>query len=188
MRIRFARKTDAGAMRKIYGQYMNTPVTFEYELPPEEAFVRRIAAISEEYPCLVCENEGTVSGYAYACRHMERAAYRWNAELSVYLDEKIVSKGMGKRLYGILTEISKLQNIKTLYGIVTLPNEKSERLHISSGFGLMCVCRGAGYKCGKWHDVAWFRKEIAPRLPDPEAFLPVNKIPPEKLEALIKGN
>ena len=55
----------------------------------------------------------------------------------------------------------KLQGIKTVYGCVTLPNVKSENLHKSLGFNEVGIYKNTGYKCGKWHDVAWFRKLIA---------------------------
>ena len=185
MKIRFAEKEDITAIRNIYAQYIRTPITFEYELPSEEAFAKRIAGLMKEYPCIVCESDKNILGYAYAHKFAERVAYQWNAELSVYLDMNSVSKGLGTKLYRILTEILKLQNITTVYGIVTLPNEKSERLHTSAGFSQICVLRNAGYKNGKWHDVAWFHKEIAPCLINPEEFLPINKISAAKLNEVI---
>lgn len=118
----------------IYAQYIETTITFEYTLPTEQAFSERIASISSVYPYLVCEEGGRAVGYAYAHRQMEREAYQWNAELSIYLDPSVTSKGLGRKLYGVLMEVLKLQNIKTVYGVVTQPNLKSEKLHLSMGF------------------------------------------------------
>ena len=64
-------------------------------------------------------------GYAYAHRHMEREAYQWNAELSVYLGRPYTSQGIGKRLYCALIELLEKQGVKNVYGGVTLPNVKS---------------------------------------------------------------
>jgi len=47
---------------------------------------------------------------------MEREAYQWGAELSVYIGQPFTSKGLGKKFYGILIEILKLQGIKIVYG------------------------------------------------------------------------
>ncbi|MBQ4132137.1 MAG: N-acetyltransferase, partial [Desulfovibrionaceae bacterium] len=100
MLIRFAEPGDSAALLKIYNQYMATPVTFEYVLPSTEEFAERIASISKDYPYLVCEcRDGKVVGYAYAHRALLRAAYQWNAEMSVYLDRNFTSRGLGKRLY-----------------------------------------------------------------------------------------
>lgn len=132
--FRFAAPADSAALLKIYGEYLDTPITFECALPSEAEFAGRIAAIGREYPYLVCLEKGRIVGYAYAHRQAERAAYQWNAELSVYLDRSCTSRGLGRRLYGALIDILRLQGIRTVYGCVTVPNEKSEGLHQALGF------------------------------------------------------
>lgn len=187
MDIRFATPADSAALLRIYAQYIDTPVTFEYKLPSEQEFARRIETITAEYPYLVCAENGELIAYAYAHRLWERAAYQWNAELSIYLCRTHTSRGIGKRLYHILAEMLRLCGIRTVYGIVTLPNEKSERLHLSLGFHRCATYRNAGYKCGRWHDVAWFEKEIAPHSETaaPSPVLPLSAIPTETLDAIL---
>ena len=159
--FRFAAPADSAALLKIYGEYLDTPITFECALPSEAEFAGRIAAVGREYPYLVCLEKGRIVGYAYAHRQAERAAYQWNAELSVYLDRSCTSRGLGRRLYGALIDILRLQGIRTVYGCVTVPNEKSEGLHQALGFRRLGTYRSTGYKCGAWRDVAWFEKPIA---------------------------
>ena len=77
-----------------------------------------------------------------------------------------------------------LQSIRTVFGIVTLPNAASERLHESLGFSRTGLYRNTGYKCGKWHDVVWFEKTIAPHTPDPIPFIPIGKIAAGQLAAI----
>jgi phosphinothricin acetyltransferase len=55
MTLRFARETDAAALLGIYAQYIDTSVTFEYELPDEAEFAARIRDTLLTYPYLVCE-------------------------------------------------------------------------------------------------------------------------------------
>ena len=131
MIIRLANIEDSKALLNIYSQYIDTAITFECVLPTEKQFKERIAGIIKDYPYLVCEENGEILGYAYAHRQMEREAYQWNAELSIYLDKNFTSKGVGKKLYYILIDILKLQGIKNVYGGVTVPNEKSKNLHLS---------------------------------------------------------
>ena len=84
--IRFAQLSDAPALLSIYAHYVeNSVITFEYDVPSLEEFEGRMMKIQREYPYLVCEIDQNIVGYAYAHRHMERAAYQWNVELSVYL-------------------------------------------------------------------------------------------------------
>lgn len=108
MNIRLASGSDSEALRNIYGQYIDTPITFECSLPTKQEFANRVEEISLQYPYLVCEENGRIAGYAYAHRHKQREAYQWNAELSVYLNREDTSRGVGTRLYHVLIEILKL--------------------------------------------------------------------------------
>ncbi len=184
--IRFAAISDSPALLNIYSQYIDTPITFEYTLPTREEFAERIRTISQAYPYLVWEENGSIAGYAYGHKHKERETYQWNAELSIYLDRSHTSKGLGTKLYTALMEILKLQGVRTVYGFVTVPNEKSEGLHRSMGFCQSGLSRNTGYKCNAWHDVACFEKALAPYGSNPAPVLPIGKIPRERLEQILR--
>lgn len=184
MKLRFATEKDCRSLLAIYAQYIDTAVTFECRLPSEEEFAGRIRAIACNYPYLACEEQGRIVGYAYAHRQMEREAYQWNAELSIYLDRAFTSQGLGRRLYGALLELLRLQGVKTVYGGVTLPNAGSEELHRALGFQLLGIYHHTGFKCGKWHDVGWFEKALAPYADNPPPVLPVHRLD-EKQRACI---
>ena len=185
--IRRAREADAQALLDIYAPYVtDTPVTFEYEVPSLAEFTGRIRSVSAEYPYLVCEIGGTIVGYAYAHRYKERAAYQWDAELSVYLDGANRGQGLGKAFYTALIEILALQNVKNVYGCVLCPNEGSERLHDSFGFSRVGVFHSTGYKCGAWRDVVWFEKQIAPYEPEPEPFRSIQTLDGEAIERVLR--
>ena len=154
--IRFASGQDAESLLKIYAQYIDTPITFDYSLPTAAQFQSNINRIASEYPYLVYEEDGVILGYAYAHRHMEKAAYQWNVETTIYLDKDSCSKGIGARLYSALLDLLRLQGVRSAYACVTHPNEKSERLHEALGFQKVGVYHQAGYKCGKWYDVVWY--------------------------------
>ena len=170
--IRLASADDAGGIRAVYAPFVDTPVTFEEEAPSCEAYRERIVRICEKYPCLVAEEDGRVVGFAYAHELRERIAFRWNAELSVYLAPTTQGQGVGSRLYATLIELLRLTGIKAVYGVVTSPNPASERLHRAFGFALMGVQPHAGFTCGAWHDVAWYVREIAPFEDEPAPPVP----------------
>lgn len=175
--IRFAAAADAAALLGIYGQYIDTPITFECALPSEEVFRRRVAEYGAACPYLVWEEDGRILGYAYAHRLGERAAYQWSAELSIYLGRDSTGRGLGRRLYGALMELLRLQGVRTAYGCVTLPNAGSEGLHAAMGFRLTGTWHRAGFKCGAWRDVGWFEKTIAPYDPSPAPVRPIGEVP-----------
>lgn len=187
MNIRFAEQTDSEKLLKIYEMYIDTPITFEYRLPSQNAFKDRIKQIKNEYPYLLYEENGKIAGYAYAHRQGSREAYQWNAELSIYIDKEYAARGIGKKLYTALTELLRRQGIKTLYAVITLPNEKSEGFHKNMGFRCVGIHHNAGYKCGRWHDVGHFEKEIAPYCENPSRFMPVSVLSGEEIKDILQS-
>ena len=175
--IRLVRETDAAEVLAIYDSYIKeTAITFECETPSLDEFRNRIKEISSDYPYIVCLSDRRIIGYAYAHRQMERAAYQWNAELSVYIDKTCLRSGVGKALYNTLIEILQMQNVRNVYGGITSPNENSEKLHEHLGFKRLGVYHSTGYKCGAWHDVAWFEKTIGDYKLDPKPFMSIQAI------------
>ena len=133
--FRLATKEDAKEILEIYRYYIeNTTITFEYDVPTIKEFEKRIEDIEGEYPYIVCLVDDRIVAYAYAHKVWERAAYQWDAELSVYTDKDYVGNGFGKKMYNILIDILRLQNVINVYGCVTFPNENSEKLHNYLGF------------------------------------------------------
>ena len=192
LRIRLASADDADGIHAVYAPFVDTPVTFEEEVPSCEAYRERVAEICEKYPCLVAEEDGRIVGFAYAHELRERIAFQWNAELSVYLAPAAKGRGAGSCLYAALLELLRLTGIKAVYGVVTSPNPASERLHRAFGFALMGVQPHAGFTCGAWHDVAWYVREIAPfeDAPAPPAPFPTyaSAHPDQVSEVIARAN
>ena len=192
MHIRLASADDAGGIRAVYAPFVDTPVTFEEEVPSCETYRERIVRICEKYPCLVAEEGGRIVGFAYAHELRERIAFQWNAELSVYLAPAAQGRGAGSCLYAALLELLRLTGIKAVYGVVTSPNPASERLHRAFGFALMGVQPHAGFTCGAWHNVAWYVREIAPfeDAPAPPAPFPTyaSAHPDQVSEVIARAN
>lgn len=109
------------------------------------------------------------------------------AELSIYLDSGITSRGMGRTLYALLIEILKHQGVRTVYGCVTIPNPRSEKLHESLGFRPLGMFRNAGFKNKEWHDTAWFEKQIAGCNVPPAKLIPFSRLAPETVSRIIKS-
>jgi phosphinothricin acetyltransferase len=175
--LRLAEEADAAEIAGIYAHYVSeTPITFEVEPPTADEIGNRIRSTSAEYPYIVCVSNDKIIGYAYAHRQKERAAYGWNAELSVYIDGAYQRGGIGKALYGALIDILRLQNVQNVYGGVTVPNMNSEKLHEHLGFVRLGTYHQTGYKLGRWHDVALFEKAIGEHGADPKPFVPLKNL------------
>lgn len=162
LELRLATVADAAQVQAIYAPYCHTPVSFELE-PPDVAEVgRRIEKLQGQYPWLVCVDGPEILGYAYASRHRERPAYQWSVDVSAYVRPDRHRGGLGRRLYTKLFELLVLQGYVNAYAGVTLPNPASVGLHTAVGFTPVGVYRHVGYKCGAWHDVAWFERLLQP--------------------------
>lgn len=186
--LRQARFEDAKAILEIYAPYIrNTNITFEYEVPSLSEFRGRMEGIMEGYPYLICEIEGVTAGYAYAHRYKERAAYQWDAELSVYLRERYERRGIGRAFYTALMDILKEQHVRNVYGIVTSPNPPSEALHTAMGFRLAGVSMKTGYKLGQWVDVSCYERPIGDPDSPPEELLRVDQVPEERIVQILKS-
>ncbi len=171
--IRKATENDAESLLKIYEPYItNTTITFEYDVPTAEAFAGRIRETAAAFPYLVCEQDGVIMGYAYAHRIRERAAYDWDAELSIYLAQGTHGHGVGTTMLACLIDLLELQGLRHLYSCVTLPNEKSIRMQRRLGFADAGVWHDSGWKFDGWHDVAWLEKHIGSGKPQPVTPFP----------------
>lgn len=185
MKIRMIEERDIHAVLDIYKPYIETTaITFETEIPSYETFAQRVKHKLEQFPWLVYEDEGKIVGYAYASLMRERAAYEWDAELSVYLHEDSHGQGIGSKLYRVLEAILYEMNYVNLYGCITYPNEKSVKLHQKFGYKEIGIFHNSGYKLGRWHDVLWMEKQIRP-LNHPEKTKTIHEIDKNKLKYLL---
>ena len=76
--IRDAKVTDAKAIQTIYTPYVETTaITFEYNVPSEEEFCRRIETVQQKYPWIVAMVNGNVVGYAFLPASV--SAHLWRA-------------------------------------------------------------------------------------------------------------
>ena len=160
--IRPANESDAEACAAIYEPYvLETAITFETEPPAAAQMAERIAAATLTHAWLVLEQEGRVVGYAYAHTFAERAAYRWAAETSIYLEMGRRRSGGGRALYEALFERLIERGYRRAIAGMTLPNEASAGLHAALGFEEVGIYPQIGWKNDAWHDVVWLQKTIS---------------------------
>jgi L-amino acid N-acyltransferase YncA len=160
---------DASACAAIYAPYVRDGVaSFETTPPTESEMAARISSASRTHAWLIAERDGEPAGYAYATPHHTRAAYRWSADVAVYVDATRHRSGVGRELYGALLPLLARQRIHIACAGVTLPNDASVGLHEAFGFEPVGVYRGVGYKHGAWHDVGWWQLRLLPPTPTPE--------------------
>ncbi len=173
--IRPATAADAEDVQRIYAAIVSgTTISFEESAPGVDEIARRML-VAPRLPWLVADQGGRVAGYAYASAHRQRAAYRWSADCSVYIDAAHRSRGIGRLLYARLIDEVRALGYVSLFAGIALPNPGSVGLHEAMGFTPIGVFRRTGYKHGSWHDVGWWQRELtdAPDRPtEPQAWRP----------------
>lgn len=173
MKIREVRLEDAKALLGIYGYYVeNTNVTFEYVIPTEEEFKKRIENTIKRYPYFVVEENEEIIGYAYVSTFKTRRAYDWSVETTVYVKNDCHAKGVGTMLYMALEEALKKQHICNLCACIAYPNEKSEKFHEKMGYQKVAHFHKSGYKRGEWTDMIWMEKTLCEHEDFPQEFIP----------------
>lgn len=135
----------------------------------------RITATLPPHPYLVAEVEGNVVGYAYASDHRAREAYRWSADVTVYVDPAVHRKGVGRALYQQLLPVLEKQGIHAAYAGIALPNAGSIGIHEALGFTHIGTYPEVGFKHGQWHSVDYWRKPICAVTP-PIEIIPFSEI------------
>ena len=186
MKIRFADPVkDSAALLEIYRPYIEkTAITFETAVPDVKDYEKRIADIAAQFPYLVLENGGEIVGYAYAHRQAERAAFDWNAELSIYLKESFSGRGIGRPLYALLETLLKMQGYVNFFGVITGSNAGSIAMHEKMGYKKIAVHEKTGFKFGAWHDTVWMHKRLSEG--DPREIVRFDALCADEVRQLIQ--
>ncbi len=168
VKIRTAILEDAPRLVEIYSYYVEkTAISFEYEVPSVEKFQMRMMRTQKHYPYLVAEIGGKIVGYAYASNFIGREAYKFSAELTIYLDKNFCHQGIGKKLYAELEKILHEMGIKNLYVCIGYPEVEDEYLNFNSvnfhqhmGFKICGKFQNCGYKFNRWYSMVYSEKII----------------------------
>lgn len=163
-KIRSATASDAPGILAIYAPIVeSSAISFELEPPGIEEFVDRMATVMEDNPWLVKEDEGVITGYAYATVFRSRAAYSRTRESSVYVHPGHHRRGVGRELMLALIEELSDRGMHRVVAGATLPNRGSAALHESLGFQYVGTFHAVGRKFDRWYDVGFWELSLDDR-------------------------
>jgi phosphinothricin acetyltransferase len=154
---------DLPALLAIYNHYVtNTP--FSFALAPSTLEQRQVwfdgFADHGRYQCFVAVKDGAPIGWASSGKFREKAAYQTSIETSVYVAPDESGQGLGRRLYETLFAALASEDVHRAVAVITVPNEASVGLHRAMGFEEIGTFREAGFKFGRYWDVAWFGRAM----------------------------
>ncbi len=146
---------DVPAITAIYKHYVeNTAITFDTEVPGEEAIAEKYAGLRKlGHPLIIAELYGQPVGYAYASFYRPRAAYRFTCEDSIYLHPDAKGRGIGKALLTELLLQSRAFGFKQMIAVITADTANSIAIHEKFGFRHVGRYEAVGYKFDRWHDI-----------------------------------
>jgi len=154
--IRPAINADAARIAEIYGYYVTeTVVTFDLEAPSVGDWEERLRTAKDAgYPVLVVCEDSRVVGYALVTAWKSRPAYRYTAEVSIYLDPAFTGAGRGRVLLERLVDEARRAGIRQLIALIADAGpDASVALHRALGFQMIGRMERVGFKHDRWVDV-----------------------------------
>lgn len=101
--------------------------------------------------------QGQLLGFASYGTFRAWPAYKYSVEHSVYVHKDHRGKGLGRALMQRLIAAARAQQYHTLIGGIDAANATSIALHEKLGFVHAGTVRQAGFKFGRWLDLAFYQ-------------------------------
>jgi L-amino acid N-acyltransferase YncA len=163
MEIRPAQTADAVRIAEIYEFYVkNTVVTFDVAAPSASDWEDHLRSMKKAgYPVLVGCEDGLAIGYAYLAPWKPRPAYRYTAEVSIYLDPAYTGAGRGRALLECLLAAGRNAGIRQIIALIADAGfGASIALHKALGFRPVGRMSRVGFKHDNWVDVDLLQLEL----------------------------
>ena len=138
---------------------VNSAALYDYKPRTMEMMATWFDAKSKgKYPVIGIENDaGELMGFGSYGTFRAWPAYKYSVEHSVYVDGRFRRRGIGKRLLQEIVSAAQGQGYHILVGVIDSTNTVSIRLHEALGFTHSGTIRQAGFKFGRWLDVAFYQ-------------------------------
>jgi len=158
--VRLATASDAEAICRIYNQGIEDRIaTLETELRTPDERRQWLAARSPRHPVIVAENaQGEVVGWGSLNVFNAREAYRFVADISVYVDRAWRGKGVGSALLARLAELGREHGFHKLVLSAFPFNAGGMALYSRHGFRTVGIYEQQGLLDGKWVDTIVMEK------------------------------
>lgn len=157
------RRHSAAILAILNEAIANSTALYDYELRTAADMVDWFAGkAAKDYPVIGAENEaGELLGFASYGKFRERPAYKYTVEHSVYVDTRFRGQGAGRALLEAVIEAAERQQYHVMVGGIDAANAVSIRLHERMGFTHCGTVRQAGFKFGRWLDLALYQRILA---------------------------
>lgn len=135
---------------------------WEYEPRPAASMAGWFALRQERgFPVLGLETaDGELAGFATYGVFRAYAAFATTVEHSIYLRAPFRGQGHGSTLLQALLQRARAQQLHLMVGCLDAGNHASIALHRRQGFELAGTLPEAGWKFGRWLDLAIYQRAL----------------------------
>ena len=150
--VRAATADDAPAITRIYNQGIEDRATFETELREVSERKQWLSSRAPRHPVIVAVRQERVVGWASLNPFNPREAYRFVADLSVYVERAARGQRVGARLMADLIERARALEYHKIV-LATFPHSTAAvRLYERFGFRTVGDYKEQGLLDGNWTD------------------------------------
>jgi phosphinothricin acetyltransferase len=132
---------------------------YDYKPRPPEAMKAWFATKRQGgFPVIGAVDEaGQLLGFASWGTFRAFPAYKYTVEHSVYVHREHRGQGLGAMLLQRIVELAREREVHVLVGGIDAANAASIELHRRLGFEHAGTVRQAGFKFGRWLDLAFYQ-------------------------------
>jgi len=138
---------------------VNSTALYDYQPRRPESMAAWFRAKEvDRYPVIgAIAEDGRLMGFATYGAFRAWPAYKYSVEHSVYVHKDHRGKGIGIALMGQLIDTARNQQYHMLIGGIDRANRGSIAFHERLGFSHAGTIRHAGFKFGRWLDLAFYQ-------------------------------
>jgi len=141
----------------------NSTALYDYKPRTPESMVAWFATKrANGFPVIGAEDEsGKLLGFASYGTFRAFPAYKYTVEHSVYVEAGHRGAGLGRRLMEAIIAEAVAHDVHVMVGAIDAANAGSIGLHERLGFEHAGTVRQAGFKFGRWLDVAFYQRILS---------------------------
>jgi phosphinothricin acetyltransferase len=138
---------------------VNSTALYDYHPRPIESMTDWFAGKrAGGFPVIGAEDEaGALMGFATFGMFRARPAYKYTVEHSVYVDRRYRRRGVARVLMRELIAMARAHGVHVMVGGIDVENTASVALHVELGFVHAGTIPQAGFKFGRWLDLAFYQ-------------------------------